>query len=341
MTIDSIRQRRPTRREAIRIIAVASAAGAVWALGGGARWRAGGVERSRLLMGTGVHLRVIGRDREEAGAAADACLERMAALEGLLSRHRPDSELSRLNAAGRVEEASTALLEVLRLAERVARLGDGAFDVTVQPLLDLYRDALAATGRPPDPAAIERAAARVDWRAVRVDGRRVELARADLRLTLDGVAKGYVVDAGVAALRERGFANVFLEAGGDLMAAGDRGGRRPWRIGIRAPRGGAALQARFEASGRAVATSGDYMQPFTQDYREHHILDPRTGHSAPELASATVVAGDVATADALATLVMVLGPRRGRELLEDLPGCEGYLVTKDLRVVRTRGFAVA
>ena len=87
-----------------------------------------------------------------------------------------------------------------------------------------------------------------------------------------------------------------------------------------------------------MATSGDYMQPFSRDYAQHHILDPRTGYSAPELASATVVASDAATADALATLAMVLGPRRARELLEDLPDCEGYLVSKDLEVTRTSGF---
>jgi thiamine biosynthesis lipoprotein len=292
-------------------------------------------------MGTGVHLRVLGEDREAAAAAADACLDRMAALEALLSRHRADSELSRLEARGRLEQASQPLLDVLRLAERIASLGDGAFDVTVQPVLDLYRDALARTGRVPPPEAIERERARVGYRAVRCAGRSVTLTRPDVRVTLDGVAKGYIVDQAVTVLRERGFGNVFVEAGGDLMAAGDRGAGAPWRIGIRAPRGGLALQARFDARNRAAATSGDYMQPFTADYREHHILDPRTGHSAPELASATVVAEDAATADALATLVMVLGPRRGRELLEDLPGCEGYLVGKDLRVVRTRGFALA
>jgi thiamine biosynthesis lipoprotein len=124
--------------------------------------------------------------------------------------------------------------------------------------------------------------------------------------------------------------------GGSRMRRGD-----PWRIGIRSPRRQLALQARFDARDRAVASSGDYMQPFAPDYSQHHILDPRTGYSAPELASSTVVASDAATADALATLVMVLGPVRGRALLEDLPDCEGYLLTKNLEVVRTSGFGVA
>ena len=119
-----------------------------------------------------------------------------------------------------------------------------------------------------------------------------------------------------------------------------RARRATWRIGIRSPRRPLSLQARFDTRDRAVATSGDYMQPFAADYSQHHILDPRSGYSAPELASSTVVAGDAATADALATLVMVLGPERGRALLEDLPDCEGYLVRKDLQVVQTSGFGI-
>jgi thiamine biosynthesis lipoprotein len=329
---------RVTRRDALRILAVAGAAGAGWGLG--ALDRARSVSRSRVLMGTGVHLSVLGPDPEAASAAAEAALAEMTSLEALLSRYRADSEVSRLNTQGRVDGASTALLDVLRLADRIHRLGDGGFDVSIQPLLDLYRSQRDPATGLPAAAAVERALERVDQRALRIEGRRVTRTRPDLSITLDGIAKGYVVDGGVSALAARGFANVLVEAGGDLVASGDKGAGTPWRLGIRSPRQGLALEARFDARNRAVATSGDYMQPFTADYAQHHILDPRTGRSAPELASATVLAPDAATADGLATLVMVLGPRRGRALLEDLPDCEGYLVSKQLAVVRTSGFSV-
>ncbi len=331
----------PTRRDVLRILAVGGVAGVAWRLGLARPEPRRGVTRARLLMGTRVELRVLGDDPDAASAAADATLARMAELEALLSRYRPGSEVWRLNQRGRVEGASDALVDVLRLADRVGRLGDGAFDVSVQPVLDLHREHRAAGLPPPSGAALERVVARVDQRAVRIDGRSIRVERPDVKLTLDGIGKGYVVDRGVDVLRARGFPNVFVEAGGDLVAGGDKGDGRPWRVGIRSPRRPLTLQARFQARDRAVATSGDYMQAFTSDYAHHHIVDPRTGYSTPELASATVVAPDAATADALATLVMVLGPRRGRELLEDLPGCEGYLVTKRLAVVRTSGFGVA
>ncbi len=334
----SVGRGRFTRRDALRILAIGGVAGAGWGLG--ALGRAQPLSRSRVLMGTDVHLTVLGPDRDAAAAAAEAALREMARLEALLSRYRADSEVSRLNRQGRVDDASTALLDVLRLAERIHRLGDGGFDVSIQPLLDLYRRRREPPASLPTAEAVERALERVDQRALRIEGRRVTRTRPDLSITLDGIAKGYVVDGGVSALVARGFANVLVEAGGDLVASGDKGAGTPWRLGIRNPRHGPALEARFDARSRAVATSGDYMQPFTPDYAQHHILDPRTGRSAPELASATVLAPDAATADGLATLVMVLGPVRGRALLEDLPDCEGYLVTKQLEVVRTSGFHV-
>lgn len=329
-----------TRRDALRILAVGGAAGVAWKLGLFGRFGSRAVTRGRMLMGTAVHLTVLGDDREAGEAAADATLQRMADLEALLSRHRPDSEVSRLNANGRVDDASVALTDVLRLSDRISRLGDGAFDVSVGPVLELRRSRLARHGQLPTPESVEQAVALTDHRAVRVEDGSVWFDRDGMRITLDGVGKGYIVDRGVEVLKGRGFDNVLVEAGGDLVASGTKDSGRPWRIGIRRPRPGVALEARFDAANLAVATSGDYMQPFTPDYAQHHIVDPRSGYSTPELASSTVSAPNAATADALATLTMVLGPNKGRELLEALPGCEGYFVGKDLEVTRTTGFAV-
>jgi thiamine biosynthesis lipoprotein len=334
------RERRSiTRRDALRILAVGGAAGAAWKLGLFGR-DGNSVEQIRLLMGTQIRLTVIGDDRGAAEAAADATLQRMANLEALLSRHQSTSEVSRLNATGRVEGTSDALQDVLQLAHYVSQLGDGAFDITVLPLLDLYHSHLDRLGQVPPLAAIEEALPLVGYRSLRIEGRTVTFEREGMGITLDGIGKGYIVDQGVATLKDRGFPNVFVEAGGDLVAAGTRTADTPWKIAIRNPRPGLALHARFDAENRAVATSGDYMQSFTDDLTQHHILDPRTGYSAPELASSTVIAPDAATADALATLTMVLGPRISRDLLETIPGCEGYFISKDLEVTRTRGFAL-
>jgi len=325
------------RRTVLRLLAVAGGAGIAWKAGLLRPRSVRPVERFEVLMGTGVRLTLLGDDRAAAEAAADATLARMAGLEALLSRHRPDSELSRLNAAGRLAGASTELIDVLRQAAEISRLGGGAFDVTVQPVLDVWR---GGHGGLPAPERIEAALQRVDHGGVEIRGGEVRLRRPGMRITLDGIGKGYVVDRGVDELRRRGFGNVFVEAGGDLVAGGGKTVGEPWRIGIRRPRPGLRLQARFEARDCAVATSGDYMQAFTADYSQHHIIDPRSGYSAPELASSTVSAPDAATADALATLTMVLGSQAGLDLIESLPGCEAYFVTKNLDVHRTSGFVV-
>jgi thiamine biosynthesis lipoprotein len=329
------------RRDVLKIVAVGAAGVGAWRLGLLSRSSTVAVQESRNLMGTVVNLTVVSEDREAARTAVTATLDRMAEMEAYLSRYREDSEISQLVAEGRIDNASEALIDVLQLSDRVSRMGDGAFDITVQPVLDLYRTHLSEHQSLPTRKAIEQAVERVDFRSVRVAGRTVTLDRPDTMLTVDGIGKGYVVDQGVAELKRRGWSNVFVEAGGDLVASGDNRQGEPWRIGIRSPRKQLSLQAKLDARDKAVATSGDYMQPFTPDYSQHHILDPRTGLSSPELASSTIVAPDAATADGLATLTMVLGPTRSRELLEELPDCEGYFVTKDLRVVRTSGFEVA
>jgi thiamine biosynthesis lipoprotein len=264
MATDSGFRRVSTRRDVLRILAVGGAAGIAWKMGlMGRSSGVGPVTRSRTLMGTGVHLNVLADDPGAAEAAADATLDCMADLEALLSRHRDDSELTRLNRTGRIETASPPLLEVLRAAERVSRLGDGAFDITVQPVLDLYRGIASPASALPAAARIEQTLDLVDHRSVKIDGPTVVLGRPGMQVSLDGVAKGFVIDRGVSTLKERGFNDVFVEAGGDLVAGGTKQAGVPWRIGIRRPRPGVALQARFDASNRAVATSGDYMQPFT------------------------------------------------------------------------------
>jgi thiamine biosynthesis lipoprotein len=161
-------------------------------------------------------------------------------------------------------------------------------------------------------------------------------------VTLDGIAKGYIVDQGLMTLRQWGFSNTLVEAGGDLAATGVRAPGIPWRIGIQAARErGAEIVRSFSVTDQAVATSGDYLQAYSADLGLHHILDPQKGISSPELASATVIADSGAVADALATALMVMGSQRGLALIESLPSCEAYLVGKDLRVWHSPGFVAS
>jgi len=327
------------RRGFLQIIAAAGAVGALYHFSLKAdRPVAATVRRSRTLMGTQINLTVYGPEREQCENAVNATFSRMEDLVRSLSRHDPGSELSRLNATGNLQQPSEDLCRVLRQADEISRATDGAFDVTVLPLLRLYTEA-GKKGILPADDQILFTRRLADYRKVRIHDASIELAEKGMSITLDGIGKGYVVDEGVATLKTLGFTNVYVEAGGDLMAAGSKPGDIPWRIGIRNPRPESSSRLNIvEMSDRAVATSGDYMQPFTPDMRHHHIIDPRTGFSPPGLASATVTAPSVALADGLATAAMVMGPDRSLEVIGSLSECEGLFIGKDLRHYKTEGF---
>ncbi|KAA3656786.1 MAG: FAD:protein FMN transferase [Chloroflexi bacterium] len=330
---------RYSRRQIIKMIGVSTAAGAAWKLGFN-RHHSAFVEvtESRVLMGTVVNLTVIGKDEGMAKTAVSTTLDHMAHLESILSRHRADSEVSTLNREGVLNNASQPLLDVIEQAQQISNLSNGAFDITIKPLVDLYQ-AHHARGELPEETAVSTTKQLVNYKNITIDSKTISFAQPGMSITLDGIGKGYVVDAGTAVLHQHGFTNVMVEAGGDLMASGEKAAAQPWRIGVQSPHPQVeSVLAKFNLSNQAAATSGDYMQPFTADMSQHHILDPRTGYSAPELASVTVTAPAVMLADGLATAVTVLGSKMGLNLINQLVHTEAYLVTKAMQTIQTKGF---
>lgn len=335
-------QRGIKRRDFLRIVGASSVAGLGALILGRNDNRANTPEivtETRLLMGTVVNLTLVTTDRNVGQTAIDACLSRMAGLEAVLSRHQPDSQLSRLNRDGFLAPAAPQLVHVLRESQRIAALTDGAFDVTVKPLVDLYQNSLNAGNGLPQTESVASTLEYVGYHQLEIGNNTISFTQTGMSITLDGIAKGYIVDEGVSILRQSGFDNVLVEAGGDLSASGAKAQEAPWRIGIQSPRDdGARLLNKFTITNQAAATSGDYMQPYSDNLAQHHILDPRTGFSAPQLASTTVIAPSGMEADALATALMVMGPERGLALIESLTACEAYLVAKDLTIWHSSGF---
>ncbi len=324
-----------SRRNFLKIIAVGAVAGVTTKLGFDALSAPERVSASRLLMGTVVNLTIVSDDRVAAQSAIDATLTRMSELESVLSRFQPESQLSQLNRSGHLDDTSPALLGLITQAQTLSNLSGGAFDITVKPLVDLYQRHQAENGELPPAAEIEAALALVDYRQIQVDGAQIAFAQPRMSITLDGIAKGYIVDEGVSVLKALGFDNVLVEAGGDLLASGQKSAEEAWQIGVQSPRKAqSGLLEKLAVKDKAVATSGDYMQAFSADMRQHHIIDPRTGYSAPELAGATIMAPSAMLADGLATAVMVLGSQDGLALVEKLPGCSAYLADKNLKVFK-------
>jgi thiamine biosynthesis lipoprotein len=294
---------------------------------------------SQPMMGTTVNITVCGPSDDQCRHAVDACLKRMKPLAQLFSTYVADSPVSHLNRHGILTDAPAELIEVLDLSRKISELSDGAFDPTVFPLLGHYRH-LQQSGTLPDPSVIAETLQLVDYRNILIEDRRtVRFARPGMGVTLDGIAKGYIVDQGMNALRTTGITDAYVEAGGDLMVIGTRQDGKDWRIGIRNPRtDNLEHMDTISLSNRAIATSGDYLQYFTEDKMVHHIIDPHSGFSPLQIASSSILAPSVALADGLATATMVLGAERSLDLLESLPECEGYFFDKHLNKYSTKGF---
>lgn len=330
---------RVDRRRFLQIVAVAGAGAACWKLGlFGSTKTIQMARRSQPIMGTVLNLTVYGPDQDRCEEALNQTVATMKGLESRLSRHMVGSELSELNRTAILENPSDDLLNVVTLAQDISRKSSGAFDITILPLLQLHEQN-KGTNNSPNPQQHSSAHKLVGYEKLQLDGKKVRLAETGMGISLDGIGKGYIVDQGVASLRSLGFNNVYVEAGGDLMVSGQKEENVPWRIGIRNPRPQHDQKlVTIAVSDKAVATSGDYMQAFTPDLKNHHIIDPRSGFSPPELASCTVTAPNVALADGLATAIMVLGKDYAFDLLEPLKGCEAYMVDKNLQKFNTSGF---
>lgn len=288
------------------------------------------------LMGTRVTVNVWldpGHTAAEAGQAIEAAFDEMARLESILSEWQPDSAVSAVNdaAGGDPVHVPPELFEVLERAAKVSAATDGSFDVTFHGVGSLWK--FDPGSQPPDKAAIEKRLPLVDHRRVELDAKAqtVRLARAGMKIGLGAIAKGYIVDAASARLKQAGFRNHIVEGGGDTFVSG-RKGTQPWVVGVQDPNKRGAV-GRLAAENEAVVTSGNYERYF--DYagtRYAHIIDPRTGWPLPydeSPRSVTVVAADATDADAYATAITVMGTQAGQRFLAATEGIEGVIIAAD------------
>jgi thiamine biosynthesis lipoprotein len=278
-------------------------------------------EYQQVHMGLPVRILLHAPDSRRAEAVTRAAFERIAALDRMMSDYRPDSEVRRLETAGRQwTPVSAELLDVLATSVSVARATDGAFDPTVGPLVALWREARAA-GTLPSAAARDAARARVGWRHLEIDRARgaVRLAKPGMRLDLGGIAKGYILQQALESLRANGVARALIESGGDVVAGDRPPDRAGWRI--EAPEADALFRRRArQLTNAALATSGATEQ-FVEigGIRYGHIVDPRTGVGITHRTLARVIAEDAAIADALATALSVAGPEGAKSFLQRFP----------------------
>ncbi len=281
-------------------------------------------------MGTYANITVVTRDSLSSLTMVHAAQARFVWVDSLMSNWTPSSEVARVNREAAAHEITLhpEVAHVVEAALRFNQDSDGAFDITVEPLVRLW-GFLGGPKRVPSESEVQRAFAHVGVKRLHFDSMtgQIRFEHDGVRIDLGGIAKGYAVDQVTTALRNAGVHDALVDLSGNMCALGAPATSQAWRIGIRDPRDRIAYFARLPLSERALATSGKYEQFVAQDGQTYgHILDPRTGRPAQGLISVTVLAPTAMEADGWSTSLFVLGPVAARAKAKSRSDIDAVLV---------------
>jgi len=312
----------------------------------------------RPVMGTFARVVVIAEDSKTAKESIKAAFVELIKVDKLMSDYKDDSDISRINkhAFNDPVKVTQPTFEVLEKSIEFSKLSDGAFDITVGPLVDLWRRA-AETNAVPTEAELSEAHSKVGYEKLILDANElsVRFAVDGMRIDLGGIAKGYAIDKAVEAMQTAGAVGAMVDIGGDIRCFGTpMQGKNFWLIGLQDPNiaGGdtdiftqAGIQTNelllvLQLEDNAVATSGGYRRfALINGKKYSHIINRRTGISAEGLLSVTIIAKNAVDVDALATAVSVMGLEKGLALIETIPQTEAILIPSQPKygLIRTTG----
>jgi FAD:protein FMN transferase len=265
-------------------------------------------DRALHGFGTTLMLRAGHANLEALELGLDAAITAIRHIESQMSLFDPTSALSRLNRQGYLPSPDPHLVAVLQMAQEVASSSQGAFDITVQPLWRLWARATKSQVLPTQPE-LQSVRSLVGWQSVQVSSDEIRFARTGMEVTLNGIAQGYAADRAKQVLESFGIKHALINTG-EWSMVGASEDRTPWRLGLADPRRAEQLLttlASIAKNGESVATSNDFQNAFGADRRYHHILDPRSGESPPDVALVCVLAPSCALADALTKVFFMAG----------------------------------
>lgn len=290
------------------------------------------------MMNTDAVIKAMAKNKSDAQRAVRDALKALRKIEELANAHNGESEISKVNsnAAEKAVKVSDELFELFDESEKFSKMSDGAFDITVGPLLELWKTA-AETNQPPSAGEIVAVKKKVGYDKLLLDPRKktILFAVRDMRIDLGGIAKCYAVDKAIEAMKAAGAVGGMVDVGGDISCFGvPFSGKKFWLIGLQNPAVDSPddnskkllLELRLEDA--AVATSGHYRRGYSiAGQTVSHIIDPATGRGSNALSSVTIIALTAAQADAVATAVTVMGKEKGLKLIENSPGVEAILIS--------------
>jgi len=298
-------------------------------------------KKASLSMGTVFEATIYAPDKYVAEKTFNDVFQEINRLDYLMSNYKKESVLSELNKNASAEPANCnkELASVIEQSLQYSDITDGAFDITIGPLMKKW-GFFKKKGRIPGKEELESVLESVSYKNIIIEEKTIKsLAKnpgtvktvffknPDTRIDLGGIGKGYAVDRAVSVLKQNGISSALINFAGNIYTFGTPPGKDSWVIGLQHPRESEGLLGTFEIKDKAVSTSGDYEKFFTiEGKRYSHIIDPRTGNPVKGIVSVTIVTGNATRADALSTGVFVLGLEKGMDLIEQLPDVEGIIV---------------
>ncbi len=297
------------------------------------------ISKTQLAMGTFVSMTLLHDSRDQAQQAMGEAFEEIDRLTREMSRFDSATAVAYLNHQGTVKDAPPELFDVVHRSLEFYKISNGAFDISVQPVVDLFKDSFSTgTGTPPTKASLQRALKLVNAGHIHVSGRTITFGKEGMGITLDGIAKGYIVDRASEILASHNIGNHLINAGGDIRTMGHKKNGKPWTIAIQDPHKKKAYPDIIQLNTGAIATSGNYEVYFDREKMFHHIVNPVTGFSPNRSASVSVLARTAMDADALSTTVFVMDPDQGIRFVQSLPQTECLIVSTNGKKTASAGW---
>ena len=356
-------------------------------------------ESTQEMMDTYVTISIYHNDEEKAKEIIKTAFDRISEIILVASRFDPSSELYKLNINGTIDNPSPELLDMIKTSVAYWNITEGAFDITILPLLNLWNDDKGlltinssfeqelnsgefseslrnnfSSIQPPIHDINETPTVKIEgegwtisssWQQYYIteeDGNHLKIStkfyylpyetqqeyinqtlpligsdkimisndkiqlEPGMSITLDGIAKGYIVDEALQTLKDNGIKNAMIDAGGDIATLGTKPGEEKWVIGLRNPNNKSESIIEFQLTNMAIATSGNYERYFDEDAKVGHIMDPHTGRSVYKCSSASIITETCTEADILSTAIFVHGPEKGIPIVETLPNVETIIL---------------
>lgn len=285
-------------------------------------------------LGSQAEITIYHPSEKEAHKILTKSVGELTGLENLFSLYKDSSQLSLLNKKGYLENPHPEMVNIFNLSKKYSEMTNGAFDVTVQPLWNIYNKSFTDLGKPPLNTQISNALKLVDWKSIKVEKTKISYAIEGMSSTLNGIAQGYITDKIAESLINSGISNTLVQLG-EYRGIGDHPEGRPWRLLISNPEHTNSI-GEVEFTDAAVATSAGLGTPFDLSGKYHHIFNPESGYNDNEYLQVSVISKTAAEADALATAFLIMNPKKSEALAKNLKVGFEVLNNQRKRIIITK-----